>query len=189
MKIINTLNIKTRSELRAWLTRNHASTPHAWVPVISKDPEKLSYLATVEESICFGWIDSTKKRHENVLYQRISPRRKNGNWTELNKERARRLIRLGLMTAQGEAALPDMSENSFTIAPHVMDAIKADKETYANFKKLPPLYIRIRIDNIQSYPQGNETYERRLSKFLENTKNNILYGDWNDGGRLICSPD
>ena len=184
MEITNMLNIKTRSVLRAWLAENCATVSHAWVPVVSKDPDELSYLAVVEEAICFGWIDSTKKRHEDVMYQRISPRRKKGNWTELNKERARRLIKLGFMTPQGEAALPDMSESSFIIAPYVMDAIKADKEIYANFKNLPPLYVRIRVDNIQSYPQGDETYERRLSKFLENTKNSILYGDWNDGGRL-----
>jgi hypothetical protein len=184
MEITNMLNTKTRSELRAWLAENCASVSHAWVPVFSKNPDELSYLAVVEEAICFGWIDSTKKRHEDVRYQRISPRRKKGNWTELNKERARRLIKLGLMTPQGEAALPDMSESSFVIAPYVMDAIKADKETYANFKEFPPLYVRIRIDNIQSYPQGDETYERRLSKFLVNTKSNVLYGDWNDGGRL-----
>ncbi|MCL2247986.1 MAG: YdeI/OmpD-associated family protein [Oscillospiraceae bacterium] len=184
MEITNILHITTRSELRAWLALNCATVSHAWVPVISKEPGELSYLAVVEEAICFGWIDSTKKRHGDVMYQRISPRRKSGNWTELNKERARRLIKLGLMTPQGAAALPNMSESSFMIAPYVMDAIMADKETYANFKKLPPLYVRIRVDNIQSYPQGDETYERRLSKFLESTKNNILYGDWNDSGRL-----
>ena len=184
MEITNMLNIKTRSVLRAWLAENCATVSHAWVPVVSKDPDELSYLAVVEEAICFGWIDSTKKRHEDVMYQRISPRRKKGNWTELNKERARRLIKLGLMTPRGEAALPDMSESSFVIASYVMDAIMADEEIYANFKELPPLYVRIRVDNIQSYPQGDETFERRLSKFLENTKSNVLYGDWNDGGRL-----
>ena len=157
----------------------------AWVPVLSKDPDELSYLAVVEESICFGWIDSTKKRVDDIMYQRISPRRKSGNWTELNKERARRLIRIGLMHPQGEKILPDMAESSFTIRQDVLDAIKADPATYENFTKLPPLYIRVRIDNIQGYPCGDDTYNRRLEKFLQNTKANKLYGDWNDNGRLL----
>ena len=56
---------------------------------------------------------------------------------------------------------------------------------FENFQKLPPLYVRVRIDNIQSYPQDSETYALRLDKFLQNTKIGKLYGDWNDGGRLL----
>ena len=181
------LSVQTRQELREWLHSNHATAVHAWVPVLSKDPEELSYLAIVEESLCFGWIDSTKKRHGDIMLQRISPRRKASNWTELNKERARRLTGLGLMTPQGLKALPDMSETGFTIRRDILDAIKADKTTYRNFLKLPPLYVRVRIDNIQSFPQGDETYARRLEKFLANTRNGLLYGDWDDNGRLsLC---
>ena len=184
MQITNILKINTRKDLRDWLMANHDKSTHAWVPVLSKDPDELSYLAVVEESICFGWIDSTKKRVDDVFYQRISPRRKSGNWTELNKERARRLIKLGLMMPCGESALPDLSKGSFAIRDDVLKAIKSDAEIYANFQKLPPLYVRVRVDNIQSYPQGDETYNLRLEKFLQNTKNNKLYGDWNDKGRL-----
>jgi len=184
MQIINKLEITTRQELRAWLLDNHDKAAQAWIPVLSKDPDELSYLAVVEESICFGWIDSTKKRLGDVMYQRISLRRKSGNWTELNKERARRLIRMGLMHPQGEKTLPNMDERIFAIRQDVLDAIKADPATYENFSKLPPLYIRVRIDNIQGYPQGDDTYNRRLEKFLLNTKENKLYGEWNDNERL-----
>jgi len=184
MNITNRLQIQTRQELRSWLEEHSGVSTHAWIPVLSKHHDELSYLAIVEESICFGWIDSTKKRVGDTTLQRISPRRKSGNWTELNKERARRLIRLGLMTQTGHRALPDMSEDSFVVCPDVLDAIKADPETYQNFLALPPLYVRIRVDNIQSYPKESETYERRLKKFLQNTKQGQLYGDWNDNGRL-----
>jgi len=184
MTITNILSIQTRQELREWLCGNHAASSHTWVPVLSKDPEELSYLAIVEESICFGWIDSTKKRQGGVTLQRISPRRKSGNWTELNKERARRLSDMGLMTAQGRKALPDMAESAFAIRQDVLGAIKSDRETYSNFLKLPPLYVRVKIDNIQAFPAGDPVYERRLEKFLANTKNNRLYGDWDDNGRL-----
>jgi len=215
MQIINKLEITTRQELRNWLIENYDKPTQAWIPVLSKSPgrmgeqfgesqttspEELSYLAIVEECLCFGWIDSTKKRlglspdgkrldHTtgtgDVMFQRISPRRKSGNWTELNKERVRRLMRVGLMHPQGEKVLPDMDIANFTIRQDVMDAIKTDPVIYENFTKLPALYIRIRIDNIQGYPQGDETYNRRLEKFLQNTKENKLYGEWNDDGRLL----
>ena len=192
MQIINKLEIKTRQELRSWLSRNHDKATQAWIPVLSKDPDELSYLAIVEECLCFGWIDSTKKRlalspdsESEVMHQRISPRRKSGNWTELNKERVRRLTRLGLMYPQGEKILPDMDIENFVIRQDIMDAIKTDPTTYENFLKLPSLYVRVRVDNIQGYPQGDDTYSRRIEKLLQNTKENKLYGDWNDNGRLI----
>ena len=77
-----------------------------------------------------------------------------------------------------------MTDNGFVIRQDVISAIKADPIIYENFKSLPQLYIRVRIDNIQSYPLGDETYNRRLDKFLQNTKIGKLYGDWNDNGRL-----
>jgi len=185
MEMTNIPQIKSRHELRHWLLDNHDKFSHAWIPVLSKDSEELSYLAVVEECLCVGWIDSTKKRIDDVMYQRISPRRKNGNWTELNKERVRRLMRMGLMTAHGEKVLPDMAIDSFRIRQDVLDAIKSDHIIYENFQNLPSLYSKIKIDNIQSYPQGDDTYNRRLEKFLMNTKNNKLYGDWSDNGRLL----
>jgi len=184
MEMTNVLSTQTRSELREWLRENHATSGHAWVPVLSKDPEELSYLAIVEESICFGWIDSTKKRQNGATFQRISPRRKQSNWTELNKERARRLSDMGLMTESGLKSLPDMSEGSFAARRDVLDAINSDRETRDNFLRLPPLYVRVKIDNVQAFPVGDPTYERRLEKFLTNTKNNRLYGSWDDDGRL-----
>jgi len=52
MQITNALQIQTRQELRDWLIHNHDKSPHAWIPVLSKHPEELSYLALVEECQC-----------------------------------------------------------------------------------------------------------------------------------------
>ena len=74
----------------------------------SKKPEwtALPYLEIVEEALCFGWIDSTcKKMPDGRLAQRLSPRRKDSHWTELNKRRYADLERRGLMTDAGRKAL------------------------------------------------------------------------------------
>lgn len=66
--------------------------------------------------LCFGWIDGiNKKISDTELAQRLSPRNKTSNWTELNKERVRRLNKLGLMKKEGLKILPDMRPESFTI--------------------------------------------------------------------------
>lgn len=187
LEITNLLEAQTREELKNWLIKNSLTEKCCWV-VVSLKPKAntVLYLDAVEEAICFGWIDGIKKKiSDTQLAQRLSPRIKGSKWTELNKERARRLDRLGLMTDEGRKSLPDMRLESFQIDPIVLDALRADEEVYANFLKLPPLYQKIRIDNIQSQKKLPELFDSRLSKFIEFTKLNKMYGDWNDNGRLI----
>ena len=117
MEFRNLLNIKNRDELRQWLLENHNKEPECWVvakrgrPV---DDETFWYIDAVEEAMCFGWIDSTTKKMDNgVAAQRLAPRRKGSLWSELNKERCRRMERFGRLTNAGRAVLPDMSEKGF----------------------------------------------------------------------------
>ncbi len=111
MEISEILFVKDRKEWRQWLADNHSVKKEIWLVCNRKKGEgvKLSYLDAVEEAICFGWIDSTTKKidTENTA-QRFSPRRLKSNWTELNKERARRLIQTGRMTEAGMNVLPDL---------------------------------------------------------------------------------
>lgn len=78
-----------------------------------------------------------------------------------------------------------MSPESFIIDEEINTFIKIDKEVYKNFIQLPELYRRIRIDTIQSYKDTPVIYYKRLDKFIKNTRENKLYGLWNDNGRLI----
>ena len=147
--------------------------------------QKIAGLWLIAIKLCFGWIDSTKKKlSETEIGQRLSPRTKKSQWTELNKERARRLIYLDLMTDLVRATLPDLSPESFVIDPRIMQALEADPEIQQNFSAFPELYQRIKIDNIQRYGADVELFERRLEKLLTNTKANQLFGAWDDNGRL-----
>lgn len=93
--------------------------------------------------------------------------------------------RLGLMTDAGRAVLPDMSENGFSIDEDILQELKADNVVWENFCRQPELYKRIRIDTIQIKKKQPEIFRSRLNKFIENTRNGILYGEWNDNGRLL----
>lgn len=180
------LPAKSKSELRSWFQENCLTENSCWVVVSMKStPGTLLYLDAVEEALCFGWIDGQKKKiSETQLAQRLSPRSKKSSWTELNKERARRLESLGLMTDEGRKALPDLSYESFKIDPIIEQRLKEDTDVYQNFVAFPDLYKRIRIDTIQSYKNQPELFNKRLDKFITNTKQNKMYGSWNDKGRL-----
>ena len=178
MEIRNLLDAKSRRELRAWLSENHRREKECWVAVRRGRPVDdgtFWYVDAVEEALCFGWIDSTvKKLPSGATVQRLCPRRPGSAWSELNKERCRRLERLRLMTDAGRAVLPDMTQAGFVADEDILRALRADPVVWEHFCGLPELYRRVRIDTIQIKRKEPELFRRA----------GILYGEWNDNGRL-----
>lgn len=119
MEFKNLLPAQNRDALRQWLSENYDKEAECWVVVKRGRPvdhETFWYIDAVEEAMCFGWIDSTTKKMDNgITAQRLAPRKKNSLWSELNKERCRRMERLGRMTDAGRAVLPDMSEKDLLL--------------------------------------------------------------------------
>ena len=109
MEIGETLYVTHRDDFRKWLEKNHNSKKEIWLVQFKKATKKpsINYVEAVEEALCFGWIDNTEKSMDVERYAtRFSPRRPKSNWTETNKDRARRLIAEGKMTGAGFTALP-----------------------------------------------------------------------------------
>jgi len=189
VKPINILKAKNREELRLWLENNYEIQKECWVIVKRGKPQNddtFWYINAVEEALCFGWIDSTvKKLDTGITIQRLSPRKKGSIWSELYKERCRRMEKLGKMTQAGKKVLPDMSEKGFNIDIDILEALKKDEIVWANFHKFPSLYQRVRIDTIQIKKKNPQLFQKRLEKLIENTKKGIMYGEWNDNGRLL----
>lgn len=183
----NILVIRNRKGFREWLNNNCATEKECWIEVKrGKTPPEnaLWYLDAVEEALCFGWIDSTVKNVNGVTLQRFGPRTKSGNWTELNKERCRRLERLGLMTDKGRKTCPDLNAE-FVIMPEIIEAFRDNPTAWSNFKSFPSLYQRVRIDNIQRNQTKQELFESRLQKLIQASERGEMIGDWHDCGRLL----
>ena len=109
MEIGETLYVTTGEDFRKWLEENHKSKKEIWLIQYKKATKKpsINYVEAVEEALCFGWIDGLEKSIDAERYAlRFSPRRPRSNWTEINKERARKLIAQGKMTEAGRATLP-----------------------------------------------------------------------------------
>jgi hypothetical protein len=91
------------------------------------------------------------------------------------------------MTDAGRAVLPNMN---FQIDIDILATLQSDETVWRNFQTLPALYVRVRIDNIQNIRKRNpEACQRRLQKFIDNTRNGIMYGDWHDDGRLLLESE
>ena len=181
-------DISNRAEFRAWLEQHHDNETECWLAVRRgrpTDESALWYVDAVEEALCYGWIDSTYKEIKGVCMQRFGPRRPRSQWSELNKERMRRLEKLGKMTDAGRAVLPPLGPRSFRMDPDVVSALKAAR-CWAKFRRFPPLYQRIRIHNVAIYKTQNpKTYERALANLIAHTKKNEMFGEWSDYGRLL----
>ena len=194
----------TREQFREWLTHNHDTAKEVFIVIdrrkhsfLLKDYAKgediedgceetypthdgkckngcITYLEALEEALCYGWIDSTVRKYGNcqdLCLQRFSPRRKGSHWTELNKARVEMLISQGLMT---DAGLREYKKaKPFVIDKRILKALKKDPKAYENFLSMPQGYKRIRIDSIQS-TKDNKIFSKRLIKFIEECKNNIL---------------
>ncbi len=180
-------DIRSRGEFRAWLSA-HCATESVCHLRLKRgkpvDDATFWYLDAVEEALCFGWIDSTIRSVDGVAWQRFSPRKPKSPWTELNKERVRRLEKLGLMTDAGRKVLPPMGPRSFHVDPDVERALK-NARCWTKFKQFPPLYQRIRAYNTAFHKHRPEVYERNLKNLIAHTKRGEMYGEWNDYGRLL----
>ena len=118
MEITETFYAKNRKEWRAWLEDNFDKKKEIWLIYYKKHTGKpnVSYDESVEEALCFGWIDGILKRIDDERYvRRLTPRRMKSIWSAPNIKRARKMIDEKLMTEHGLTKIPD----------EVMKAIKS----------------------------------------------------------------
>ncbi len=181
MKITTIFYPKNREEWRKWLEKHHSAKKEIWLVYYRKASGKPSipYPDAVEEALCFGWIDGQLKSiDEDAFAQRFTPRRPKSNWSELNKERVRKLIKNGRMTAAGLLVYPhEHTAPKLKIPPDVLKALKANKEAWENFQHFPETYKRVRIAYIISSGLP-EQKPKRLAHFIKMTAKNKKFGSW-----------
>ena len=102
------VHAETREEWRRWLAANHDSSPGAWLVSwrTATGRPTVGYAESVEEALCFGWIDSIARTIDDERSRQLfSPRRPASRWSRSNKERVERLVAAGLMEPAGLAAV------------------------------------------------------------------------------------
>jgi uncharacterized protein YdeI (YjbR/CyaY-like superfamily) len=97
----------TAAEFRSWLERNHATASDVWVAYYRRGAAKpaMTYPESVDQALCFGWIDSITYRVDDELTAtRFTPRRSGSNWSSVNVAKVAALRAAGLMTEAGQRA-------------------------------------------------------------------------------------
>jgi hypothetical protein len=91
---------KSAHDFRRWLEKNHAITQELWVGYYKKSSRQpsITWPESVDEALCFGWIDGIRKSVDDLRYtSRFTPRRRGSIWSAVNIKRARGLSEKGLM--------------------------------------------------------------------------------------------
>ena len=104
----------TSSEWRQWLVQHHRTAPELWVGFYKKDAGRttITWPESVDEALCFGWIDGLRKRVDELSYTiRFSPRRPGSIWSRVNINRAEILLAQGRMLPVGREAFAARQEN------------------------------------------------------------------------------
>ncbi len=174
------LYITNRKDWREWLKINHDSQKEIWLVFYKKHTGKkrIPYEDAVEEALCFGWIDSIVKRIDEEKYaQKFTPRRSNSQWSEVNKKRVMKMIKVKKMTKAGLIKIKQAKKNGkwsevaankkeFVLTPDIKKVLTANKKAWENFNKLAPSYKKNYIGWITS-AKKKETRDKRLKEALK----------------------
>jgi uncharacterized protein YdeI (YjbR/CyaY-like superfamily) len=173
------LEVSKRSDWRAWLRRHYKIDKEIWLVFYKKHTgrPRVSYNDAVEEALAFGWIDSVAKKLDEDRYaQRFTPR-KSKYYSEPNVAQLRAMAAKGkIMPEVLEKVRPLLVEKRVRVPADILAALKADPETWKNFRAFSDSYKRIRIGYLEGSRDRPEQFAKRLRNFLKMTKANRLIG-------------
>ncbi|MEJ2306332.1 MAG: YdeI/OmpD-associated family protein [candidate division WOR-3 bacterium] len=178
-KKFKTLYVTERKEWRKWLEQNYNREKEIWLiyPHKSSGKPRILYNDAVEEALCFGWIDSTvRKFDKESSMQRFSPRNPKSTYSQANKERLRWLLKKDMIHPSLKESVKKILQEKFVFPPDIIKAIKKDKKAWENYQKFSESYKRIRVAYIEGARKRPEEFNKRLSNFINKTRNNKLIG-------------
>jgi uncharacterized protein YdeI (YjbR/CyaY-like superfamily) len=139
-KPIETFYPSNKQEWRDWLEVNHDTKLSIWVIFYKKSSNipTITWSESVDEALCYGWIDSVKKSIDSEKsIQFFSRRKPNSTWSKINKEKVKSLIEIGKMTEAGLKCIEIAKQNgTWTILDEVEELI-IPKDLESAFDNLP----------------------------------------------------
>jgi uncharacterized protein YdeI (YjbR/CyaY-like superfamily) len=174
---------------RKWLQHNHDKVDELWVGFHKKSSGRpsLTWQQSVDEALCFGWIDGIRKSVDDTRYViRFTPRREKSIWSAVNIKRVGELTELGLMHAAGKAAFQRRGDDrsaiysyeqrkTATLPPAFEKQLKANKAAWSFFREQPPSYQRVASFYVISAKRP-ETQLKRLHNLIAESARGVRIG-------------
>jgi uncharacterized protein YdeI (YjbR/CyaY-like superfamily) len=170
----------TPEEWRAWLEANHADAREHWVGYYKRATGRpsITWPESVDQALCFGWIDGVRKRVDEQSYTiRFTPRKPTSAWSRVNVARVAELTAAGLMrpagiaafearTAEGTYSYEQRDDAAFD--PERERRFRAEETAWGWFSAQAPWYRRTATHWVMS-AKRDETRDRRLAQLIEDS--------------------
>ncbi|MEX2485215.1 MAG: YdeI/OmpD-associated family protein [Brumimicrobium sp.] len=186
MKDVENFCPSDKKDWRKWLETNHNKKAGVWLIFYKKASPNynLSWSESVDEALCFGWVDSTKRSIDSERYkQYFSKRKEKSNWSKINKDKVKTLIDQGLIKEEGYKSVEIAKENgSWTFLDDVEALVIPEdlKEEFTNHKGSVEYYDSLS----NSVKKGllywivsakrKETRYKRILEIVENASRNLM---------------
>jgi uncharacterized protein YdeI (YjbR/CyaY-like superfamily) len=174
---------KTQPDFRRWFEKHHDSSEELLVGFYKKGSglPSITWPESVDEALCFGWIDGIRRSIDDISYTiRFTPRKPTSTWSAINTRRAQELIDQGLMRPAGLAAFQLRKEYKSGIYSYEQrceklpepyeKVIKRNKAAWAFFQAQSPWYRRTVWWWLVS-AKKEETRLKRLATLIEDSAN------------------
>ncbi|MGZ5134834.1 MAG: YdeI/OmpD-associated family protein [Flavitalea sp.] len=145
----------TPSGFRKWLAKNHSNVTEQWVGFYKKDSGKpsITWPESVDQALCYGWIDGIRKSIDEVSYMiRFTPRKKGSNWSIVNIKRVAELRKLGVMKPAGlkifkardpgKVPMYSFEQQEMKLSASYEKKLMANKKAWLFFQSQAPYYRR-----------------------------------------------
>ena len=141
------------ADFRAWLAEHHDARDELWVGYYKKGTglPSMTWPESVDEALCFGWIDGIRKSIDEERYKiRFTPRRPGSHWSARNLGRMEHLIAEGRVAEPGMAAYRKRNparqrqaaheQETVTLPPEYEERLRADPRAWRYFREARPSY-------------------------------------------------
>jgi uncharacterized protein YdeI (YjbR/CyaY-like superfamily) len=172
----------TAGDLRIWFEKHHDTADQLWIGYYKQASGRpsVTYRESVDEALCFGWIDGIRRSLDAASYaNRFTPRRRRSNWSYVNIQRVGELIEAGRMKPAGLKAFQERDQArsqqySFENRPATLDEVfestfRANGRAWEFFLTQAPWYRRTSIFWIMSAKKA-ETRQRRLMILIKDSE-------------------
>lgn len=163
----------TQKHLRKWFEKNHKKEKELFVGYykVSTGKPSITWSQSVDEALCFGWIDGIRRSIDDESYCiRFTPRNPKSNWSAINIKKVEELTMLGLMNPDGLHAFSLRKENKSKVYSYENPVIafdssfekkfKVNKQAWKYFQSTAPSYQKTTTRWIMSAKQEATRFKR-----------------------------
>ncbi|MBF0694751.1 MAG: YdeI/OmpD-associated family protein [Flavobacterium sp.] len=183
-----TIYFESAAEFRAWLEENHSSSTELFVGYyrVNSNRKTMTWAESVDEALCFGWIDGRLNPVDDQRYtRRFTPRKPNSIWSNVNIKKVGELIAAGKMKPEGLATynrrrpektgIYHFEKPQETLSPDLALMFSQNIVAFEFFKKQSASYQKLIIHWIMEAKKA-ETRQNRLVKLIKASENGLKLG-------------